>query len=128
MYGSRFEVFSDHESLKYFFDHKELNMRHKRWLEFLKDYDFSLSYHLGKANIVADALSRKTIHMSALMSIKLDLIEQFRYLSIMRELPLNSVILGMPKINNDFLDKIQEKSETSLEIDRFDVHNATRWE
>ncbi|GAU45204.1 hypothetical protein TSUD_139090 [Trifolium subterraneum] len=59
LYGSRFEVFSDHKSLKYLFDQKELNMRQRRWLEFLKDYDFELSYHPGKDNVVADALSRK---------------------------------------------------------------------
>lgn len=51
-YGSRFEVFSDHKSLKYLFDHKELNMRQRRWLELLKDYDFRLNYHLSKANVV----------------------------------------------------------------------------
>ncbi|MCI34358.1 CCHC-type integrase, partial [Trifolium medium] len=55
LYGSRFEVFSDHQSLKYLFDQKELNMRQRRWLEFPKDYDFKLSYHPGKANVVADA-------------------------------------------------------------------------
>ena len=42
LYGSRFEVFNDHKSLKYLFDQKELNMRQRRWLEFLKDYDFQL--------------------------------------------------------------------------------------
>ncbi|XP_040861404.1 uncharacterized protein [Glycine max] len=45
LYGTRFEVFSDHKSLKYLFDQKELNMRQRRWMEFLKDYDFGLSYH-----------------------------------------------------------------------------------
>jgi hypothetical protein len=67
LYGSKFEVFSDHESLKYLFDQKELNMRQKRWLEYLKDFDFQLSYHPGKANVVVDALSRKSLHMFALM-------------------------------------------------------------
>jgi len=67
LYGSRFEVFSDHKSLKYLFDQKELNMRQRQWLEFLKDYDVQLSFHPGKANVVADALSRKSLHMSALM-------------------------------------------------------------
>nr|KYP69532.1 Transposon Ty3-I Gag-Pol polyprotein [Cajanus cajan] len=56
LYGSKFEVFSDHKSLRYLFDQKELNMRQWRWLEFLKDYDFDLSYHPGKANVVVDAL------------------------------------------------------------------------
>ena len=64
LYGSKFEVFSDHKSLKYLFDQKELNMRQRRWLEFLKDYDFELNYHPGKANMVADALSRKSLSIS----------------------------------------------------------------
>ena len=67
LFGSRFEVFSDHKSLKYLFDQKELNMRQRRWLELLKDYDFGLNYHPGKANVVANALSRKMLHMSTMM-------------------------------------------------------------
>ena len=59
LYGSQFQVFSDFKSLKYLFDQKELNMRQRRWMEYLKDYDFELLYHPGKANVVADALSRK---------------------------------------------------------------------
>ncbi|XP_061999060.1 uncharacterized protein LOC133716364 [Rosa rugosa] len=59
LYGEKFELFSDHKSLKYLFSHKELNMRQRRWMELIKDYDFTLEYHPGKANVVADALSRK---------------------------------------------------------------------
>ncbi|KAK9125516.1 hypothetical protein Scep_014362 [Stephania cephalantha] len=58
LYGEKFTLYTDHKSLKYLFTQKELNMRQRRWLEFLKDYDFSLEYHPGKANVVADALSR----------------------------------------------------------------------
>ncbi|XP_058774546.1 uncharacterized protein LOC131648833 [Vicia villosa] len=61
---------------------KELNMRQLRWLELLKDYDFDLNYHPGKANVVADALSRKTLHMSARMVKELELIEKFRDMSL----------------------------------------------
>ena len=53
-------MFSDHKSLKYIFTQRDLNMRQCRWMEFLEDYDFTLHYHPGKANVVADALSRKS--------------------------------------------------------------------
>ncbi|CAA0828817.1 Uncharacterized mitochondrial protein AtMg00860, partial [Striga hermonthica] len=59
LYGGRCEIFTDHKSLQYIFTQKELNMRQRRWLELVKDYDCSIQYHLGKANVVADALSRK---------------------------------------------------------------------
>jgi len=49
-------------------------MRQRRWLELLKDYDFRLNYHLGKPNVVADALSRNTLHMSAMMVKELELL------------------------------------------------------
>jgi hypothetical protein len=54
------ELFSDHKSLKYFFTQTKLNMRQRRWLELIKDYDIEINYHPGKANVVANALSRKT--------------------------------------------------------------------
>ena len=67
LYGEQFEVFTDHRSLKYIFTLKDLNLRQRRWVEYLKNYDFSLSYHLGKANVVVDALSRRTHVMASLM-------------------------------------------------------------
>jgi hypothetical protein len=57
--GNKCELFTDHKSLKYFFTQTELNMRQRRWLEPIKDYDVEINYHTGKANVVADALSRK---------------------------------------------------------------------
>ena len=67
LYGKQFEVYSDHNSLKYIFTQRDLNMRQRRWMEFLEDYDFTLHYHPCKANVVADALSRKS--RGALVSI-----------------------------------------------------------
>ncbi|KAA0053360.1 pol protein [Cucumis melo var. makuwa] len=68
LYGEKIQIFTDHKSLKYFFTQKELNMRQRRWLELVKDYDYEILYHPGKANVVVDALSRKVSHSAALIT------------------------------------------------------------
>jgi hypothetical protein len=52
-------IFTDHKSLKYIFTQADLNMCQRRWLKLIKDYDLEVHYHSGKANVIADALSRK---------------------------------------------------------------------
>ncbi|GKG28590.1 putative reverse transcriptase domain-containing protein, partial [Tanacetum coccineum] len=59
LYGMKCIVFTDHKSLQHILDQKELNIRQRRWLELLSDYDCELHYHPGKANVVADVLSQK---------------------------------------------------------------------
>nr|GEV45973.1 putative reverse transcriptase domain, ribonuclease H-like domain, aspartic peptidase domain protein [Tanacetum cinerariifolium] len=80
LYGTKCTVFTDHKSLQHILDQKELNMRQCRWLELLSDYDCEIRYHPGKANVVADALSRKEqepLRVRALvMTISLDLPKQ----------------------------------------------------
>ncbi|GKB43031.1 putative reverse transcriptase domain-containing protein [Tanacetum coccineum] len=81
LYGTKCIVFTDHKSLQHILDQKELNMRQHRWLELLSDYDCDIRYHPGKANVVADALSRKEreppLRVRALvMTISLDLPKQ----------------------------------------------------
>jgi hypothetical protein len=57
--GAHCNIYTNHKSLKYIFTQADLNMRQRRWLELIKDYDLDVHYHPGKANVVADALSRK---------------------------------------------------------------------
>ena len=60
MIGNKCEIYTDHKSLKYIFTQPDLNLRQRRWLELIKDYNLDLQYHPGKANVVADTLSHKT--------------------------------------------------------------------
>jgi hypothetical protein len=58
-WGNLVHIYLDHKSLKYLFTQPDLNMRQRRWLELIKDYELEVYYHPGKVNVVADALSRK---------------------------------------------------------------------
>ena len=60
LYGVPCQIFTDHKSLQYIFTQKDLNLRQCQWLELIKDYDYTIEYHTGKANVVDDALSRKS--------------------------------------------------------------------
>jgi len=62
LYGIPCKIFTNHQSLKYIFTQKELNLRQRRWLKLFKDYDMQIQYHLEKINVMADALSRKRQH------------------------------------------------------------------
>ena len=66
LYGEKCRIFTNHKSLKYMLTQKELNLRQRRWLELFKDYDCIVDYHPRKANVVVDALSRKTIYVLSL--------------------------------------------------------------
>jgi len=83
LYRVRCEVFTDHQSLKYLFSQKDLNLRQTKWLEFLKDYDVHFQYHPGKANVVADVLSHGPYPaLSCLLALSNDLCEEFRKLEL----------------------------------------------
>ena len=116
LYGAKFEVFSDHKSLKYLFDQKELNMRQRRWMELVKDYDFKLQYHPGKANVVADALSRKSLHVSSLMVQEMRLIEEFRDLNLDIKFEPHSVKISRITVINDLQDRIKEAQQQDTYI------------
>ena len=61
LYGEKCLIYTDHKSLKYLPSQRELNLRQRRWMESIKEYDCVIDYHPGKVNVVADALSRKTM-------------------------------------------------------------------
>jgi hypothetical protein len=81
--GKSCELYTDHKSLKYIFTQSNLNLRQRRWLKLIKDYDLGINYHPGKANVVVDALSRKS-HVSELVvdSMPFELCEEFNKLNL----------------------------------------------
>jgi hypothetical protein len=81
--GKRYELYMDHKSLKYIFTQSNLNLRQRRWLELIKDYDLRINYHPMKANVVANALSQRS-HMSQLVvdSMPFELCEEFDKLNL----------------------------------------------
>jgi hypothetical protein len=83
LYRQKCDVYTYHKSLKYIFTQSELNMRQRRWLELIKDYELEIHYHPGKANIVADALSRKSqVNMMVAHPMPHELAKEFDRLSL----------------------------------------------
>jgi hypothetical protein len=81
--GKRCELYTDHKRLKYIFTQSNLNLRQRRWLELIKDYDLGINLHPGKANVVVDALSQRS-HVSQLVvdSMSFELCEEFDKLNL----------------------------------------------
>ncbi|KAA3461880.1 DNA/RNA polymerases superfamily protein [Gossypium australe] len=106
LYGERYCNYSDHKSLKYLMTQKELNLRQRRWLKLLKDYDLIIEYHLGKANVVADALSRKTV--AALLSLQAKV-----------TLADNGALLAKLVVKPTHLPQILEEQKKDIQCERF---------
>ncbi|GJW63067.1 putative reverse transcriptase domain-containing protein [Tanacetum coccineum] len=117
LYGTKCTVFTDHKSLQHILDQKELNMRQRRWLELLSDYDCDIRYHPGKANVVADALSRKEREpllrvRAVVMTISLDLPKQILNAQTEARKPeniKNEDVRGMLIENAKFPEAIREQ-------------------
>ncbi|KAA3466785.1 integrase [Gossypium australe] len=71
LYGEKYHVFNDHKNLKYLLMQKDFNLRQRRWLKLVKDYDLIIDYHLGKGNVVDDALSRKSLFVLKIVNANL---------------------------------------------------------
>jgi hypothetical protein len=103
--GKRCELYTDHKSLKYIFTQSNLNLRQRRWLELIKDYDLGINYHPGKANVVADALSRRS-HVSQIVvdSMPFDLCGEFDKFNL--RIIANTEAIGM-EVGSSLLQEIQ---------------------
>ena len=112
--GNRCNVYTDHKSLKYIFTQKELKLRQRRWLELIKDYDMKLHYHPGKANVVADALSRKS-YVNTLVSggMPKELAEDLRELRL--EIVPRGFVAAL-EVQSTLLEKIREAQKDDKEI------------
>ena len=78
--GHKCDIYTDHKSLKYIFTQNDLNLRQR---SLIKDYELEIHYHLGKANVVADALSRKSqVNMLEATELPMELLVQFEYLNL----------------------------------------------
>ncbi|XP_058741647.1 uncharacterized protein LOC131614034 [Vicia villosa] len=94
----------------------ELNMRQRRWMEYLKDFDFELKYHPGKANKVADALSRKEIKVAELMMLEFGLMEKFRNLDLQFEWAPTGVLMSNLRIENELWERIRQAQWNDVEL------------
>ncbi|GAU43989.1 hypothetical protein TSUD_91680 [Trifolium subterraneum] len=118
LYGVQFALYSDHKSLRYLFDQKELNMRQRRWMEYLKDFDFELNYHPGKANVVADALSRKALYASEILMHQCGLYEKFRDMNLNVTYRKDGVKLNRIELTCDLRSTIGSAQEKDMDLQR----------
>uniref|UniRef100_A0A8R7TV11 Reverse transcriptase RNase H-like domain-containing protein n=1 Tax=Triticum urartu TaxID=4572 RepID=A0A8R7TV11_TRIUA len=101
--GKRCQIFTDHKSLKYIFTQPDLNLRQWRWLELVKDYDLGINYYLGKAHMVANALSRKPASLNTMMeSLPPELKEESTQLNlVIIDIDLANMMEVTPNLEDD---------------------------
>jgi hypothetical protein len=120
--GNICNIFTDHKSLKYIFTQPELNMRQRRWLELIKDYNLNVQYHPGKANVVADALSQKShcLDVQPVIEKGFNLMHPAVLHSIQISCSLESKIIEGQKIDKGIYhikEKIKEKPSKHFRVD-----------
>jgi hypothetical protein len=118
--GNRCNIYTDHKSLKYIFTQSDMNMRQRRWLELIKDCDLEVHYHPGKANVVADALSRKHCNYVTLETnnetlceemrkLNLELVEHGNLYAVSIESPVHRIAIA--QLIDEEVQKIKQKLE-----------------
>nr|GFA48859.1 RNA-directed DNA polymerase [Tanacetum cinerariifolium] len=115
LYGESCDVFTDHKSLKYIFTQRALNMRRRRWLELLKDYDTNIQYHPRKANVVANALSMKS-GMIAGIKVEEEIIRDLERLDIKIYVRGQHGYWASLRIEPDLISRIKEAQKEDNEI------------
>jgi hypothetical protein len=120
--GKRYELYTDHKSLKYIFMQPDLNLRQRRWLKLIKDYDLGINYHPEKVNVVADALSQRS-HANHLVvkNIPSELCDEFAKLKIVANMEVIEMEVG--QLEDEMIQKIKhnikkEKSPSFMEDDQ----------
>ena len=104
LYGEKCFIYTDHKSLKYLASQRELNLRQRRWMELIKDYDCVIDYHPGKANVIAFALSRKSVQMLREFNVHLSLSD-------------NGAIVAELIAKSDLLNQVLEEQKNDEKID-----------
>jgi hypothetical protein len=134
--GNTCHIYTDHKSLKYIFTQSKLNMRQRRWLELVKDYDLEVHYHPRKANVVADALSRKNhcncmtvkpIYYSLcyeLEKLNIKIVQQGQLTNVTVESIIKDQIISAQRSNSGIAhikEKVRTGQQTDFSIDDTDV-------
>ncbi|KAF8086993.1 hypothetical protein N665_0605s0001 [Sinapis alba] len=127
LYGAKVQILTYHKSLKYIFTQPELNLRKRRWMEFVADYDLEIAYHPGKANLVADALSRRMAEVSA--EKEADVLE-----GMVLSLHLNTLVsedepLGLEAVNQaDLLTRIRQAQGLDENLQKVALNDKTEYQ
>lgn len=111
------KIFIDHKSLKYIFSQKELNLRQRRWMEVIKDYDCTINYHAGKANVVADALSQKSSSSLACLKVgRISLLHELKDLNAALQVKNLNILFAHLKAQPTLVNQIKRAQMEDLSL------------